>query len=608
MALNISVPISLFIFFLFSWIVNPALGFLHRRLALHRRELAAVFIMAMMAAVVPTEGYIEHMIPKIVSGYYYATPENQWTELIHPHMKPWIAPQDPAVVRYFFEGLPAEMPLPWSAWVRPLFFWTIFFLLLCFVMVCAMVILRRQWVDNERLVYPLVQLPLEMIRERGADGAARPFFKQPLMWAGFAIPFTILGINALHSYYNFVPAIVLQSGISLFRNTVGVSFAISFMTLGFSYFVNLQVLAGIWFFFIFVVIHRGIFNVLGIEMHQQLPDYSAPDAITAHEGMGAMIAFVLFILWIARGHLGDVFKKAFTGDPQVDDSQEMLSYRTAVFGMLSGLVALGVCLNMSGLPAWLVPWFLFVVFVLFIGLSRFVAEAGLATIRTPLYPQAFVTSSVGTTHLDIEGLVALGLSYSWVFKLRIFAMVACANALKIESVVEIGGTRRGLFAAIGLTLVVSLVGSTWFLLDQAYTYGGINLNQMFFGRHIEGPYATILMWMNNPSGVNWGGWFYTALGAAFMVLLMLARHYFLWWPLNPIGFPVAITFVGAQIWWSVFLIWVFKNLILKYGGPGIYRGLQPFFLGLILGNVAAGGFWFLVDGITGMQGNILVYF
>ncbi len=87
MALNISVPISLFAFFLFSWIVNPALGLVHRRLALHRRELAAVFIMAMMAAVVPTEGYIAHMIPKIIGGYYYATPENGWAELIHPDMK-----------------------------------------------------------------------------------------------------------------------------------------------------------------------------------------------------------------------------------------------------------------------------------------------------------------------------------------------------------------------------------------------------------------------------------------------------------------------------------------------------------------------------------------
>ena len=40
--------------------------------------------MTMMAATVPTEGYVEHMVPKIASVLYYATPENEWAELIHP--------------------------------------------------------------------------------------------------------------------------------------------------------------------------------------------------------------------------------------------------------------------------------------------------------------------------------------------------------------------------------------------------------------------------------------------------------------------------------------------------------------------------------------------
>ena len=108
--------------------------------------------------------------------------------------------------------------------------------------------------------------------------------------------------------------------------------------------------------------------------------------------------------------------------------------------------------------------------------------------------------------------------------------------------------------------------------------------------------------------VNWEGWFYVAVGGGVMVLLMLARHYFLWWPLHPVGFPIATTWVTNQIWMSVFLVWVFKSVVLKYGGPGLYRRIQPFFLGLVLGNVAAGGAWFLIDSSTGMQGNILVYF
>ncbi|MDP6176086.1 MAG: hypothetical protein QGF09_18150, partial [Rhodospirillales bacterium] len=250
--------------------------------------------------------------------------------------------------------------------------------------------------------------------EEGSGGLVRPFFRRPLMWLGFSIPFVILSLNALHSYYNFIPEIALETSVPLFRNTLVMPISLSFMTLGFSYFVNLQVLLGIWVFFLLIAMHRGVFNVLGIAMTERLTGYATSEAIPAHEGMGAMIAFVLFSLWVARGHLRAVARKAFVGDGEVDDADEILSYRTAVFGMIIGLVGVGVWLTLSGFPGWLAPWFLFIAFVLFVGLSRFVAEAGLATIRAPIYPQPLMTSNVGTTAIGSEGLVALGMTYPWI--------------------------------------------------------------------------------------------------------------------------------------------------------------------------------------------------
>ena len=48
--------------------------------------------------------------------------------------------------------------------------------------------------------------------------------------------------------------------------------------------------------------------------------------------------FVLWSLWIARGHIRDVWRKAIGKGPEVDDSTELLSYRTATFGfILAGL-------------------------------------------------------------------------------------------------------------------------------------------------------------------------------------------------------------------------------------------------------------------------------
>ena len=61
------------------------------------------------------------------------------------------------------------------------------------------------------------------------------------------------------------------------------------------------------------------------------------DPMIFHQAMGAMIALVLGFLWTGRRHLGAVARKALWGDPTVDDSDEIVSYRVAVCGVVCGL-------------------------------------------------------------------------------------------------------------------------------------------------------------------------------------------------------------------------------------------------------------------------------
>ena len=90
--------------------------------------------------------------------------------------------------------------------------------------------------------------------------------------------------------------------------------------------------------------------------------------------------------------------------------------------------------------------------------------------------------------------------------------------------------------------------------------------------------------------------------------LMVARHRFSWWPLHPLGFPVSMGWVMNQIWFSIFLAWLVKVTVLKYGGPRFYRSTRPFFLGVVLGQFVVGGVWLVIDGLTGTVGNqIRVY-
>ena len=49
------------------------------------------------------------------------------------------------------------------------------------------------------------------------------------------------------------------------------------------------------------------------------------------QGMGAMLALVASVLWTARRHLAGALRAAFGMDGAADDSDEILSYRAAVW-------------------------------------------------------------------------------------------------------------------------------------------------------------------------------------------------------------------------------------------------------------------------------------
>ena len=51
-----------------------------------------------------------------------------------------------------------------------------------------------------------------------------------------------------------------------------------------------------------------------------------------------------------------------------------------------------------------------------------------------------------------------------------------------------------------------------------------------------------------------------------------------------------------------------KVIVLKYGGAGLYRRSQGFFVGLIAGQALANGMWLVVDYFTGKVGNSIFGF
>ena len=603
MALDFSTAAAIFLFFLFVLLVHTGLGLIDRRLAFRSEELIVVYIMAIVACSIPTMGLTEYLLPIISGATYYATAENEWGVLVHPYIPSWLIPQDFTSVKYFYEGSPRGVGITWATWVTPLLSWVPLILGIYFSMVCLMVMLRKQWIVRERLAFPLAQVPLAMTADDGSGRALKPFFRSWLMWAGFLLPVLVGSLKALHNYFNFIPTVITQTSIPMFRNTASLQIALSFPMLGFTYLVNTDIAFSIWFFSIIARAQEGAFGVLGLSSPEKLW-YAPPEPIVAHQGMGAFIVLVLFGLWTARSHLGDVVRKAFRGDADVDDSDEILSYRVAVFGFLGVNAAISWWLWMAGMAAWVVPIYLGAMYLVFLAVTRIVAEGGVAAARAPLIASDFVHSSIGNTMLGPQSLTALGFTFVWAADVRTFVMASAANGLKLAEE-QLAWRKRGLFWAICLSVVVSIVASIWAVMYMGYTYGGINLNGWFFGPTggPAYPFNFITGELNNPDGPDWIGWLSTGIGGGVMTLLMLARHNFLWWPLHPLGFAVSSISLTNYLTLSVFLAWLIKSIILKYGGPGLFHRARPFFLGLILGQFFVAGIWLVIDYLTGMTDN-----
>ena len=608
MTLNISSPAAIFLFFVFTLFINVGLGLIGRRLALGRADLVLVYIMLLLACSVPTMPYVASLITVISGVSYFATPENQWEAIYLSRTPDWLVPKDYQAIKHFYEGLPEGQSIPWGVWVEPLAHWYGFFLVLSFMMICMSTILHRQWSNHERLTYPLAQVPLHMIgTEAGGVTRIGPLFRNKVMWMGFAVPFFMFSLTGLHHYFPFVPDMPFVIGrYYFFRGTIYWPMMLSYAWIGFFYLVNLEITFSIWFFYLLGKIQEGSFNTLGISSDERLSMYSTSQtADLTHQAMGAVLVFVLYGLSITCSQLRAVWRKAWRNNAGVDDSEEVLPYRVAFWGFFCSLLLIAVWLWSTGIPPVVLPLFLGACLVFYIMMTRVVATAGVPTTRVTMVAAYFVISTVGTSIIGTKALVALTYTYVWQSETRLFPMIPIANSLKLAE--NIPGSKRIVFWAMMVALVCSLAGATWIILELFYTHGGINLQRFFATGLPRRPFTDMVPPIMNATEPDVRGFIFTGIGGLIEGLLMFAHTRFYWWPLHPLGFVISVGWLTGWVWFSVFLSWLLKLIILKYGGGQLFKAARPFFLGLIIGEASVGGFWLVVDWVLGESGNFITF-
>jgi len=599
--------IAVLFFFLLTILVVPVFKFLKRHLAFSRTELITVYAMMLVGSVVVTTGFTGSFLSVITGAQYYATTENEWADLFLPYIHPWLAPTDSEAVRLFYEGLPRGIPIPWTAWQKPLIAWISFILVFYWVILCLGVLLRGQWVENERLVFPLTRLPLAMTGDADAeDSLVSHLYKNRLMWLGFAIPLFLHSWNSLNFYHDAFQKIALNGSIILLQGMVSMPIRLNLPVLGLAYLMPLNVAFSIWFFFLTNMVEKLIFARIGLQISGGGDIWTSGGATPAlaHQQAGGLFVLALFVLWTARGHFRRLWRLAARGEKAPG---EILSPRLAILGLLAGTLLMIAWLSLTGLSLHVTVLLVLGALIVFIGLSRIVCEAGLPGCQTPMVPQAFITRGFGPEILGLKNMTGLGFSTVWIGETAANMMNAVIHSLKLTSTED--RPSRRLPWVIFLAIAVGLVGSVWFTMEMAYAYGGINLHSWYYGGAPQWPFRYMASVYNLPESSLETRFTFTIGGGAVMALLLFLRQRFVWWPLHPLGFPIASTYTIVYYgWFAIFLAWLFKATILRYGGVRLYRTMIPFFLGLTLGEFFTASMWVFIDGMYDVQGNMIFNF
>jgi hypothetical protein len=578
------------------------------RLALRPAEIVAIYAMVLVASLATSRGILEKWIPTLVCYNYYATPANDWARLLFPKTPQWAVPfsvNGPAnqtVTRSFYEGLSPGQHLPWGAWATPLAAWGVAILLVLLTVACMASLLRRQWVDNEKLSFPLTVLPLELAKEHGG---LTSIFRQPLLWIGLAIPTIIYTLNGLHANYPGFPLIQLRfpldEGIKAmgrpWSDMGGVQIFMSMGALGFSYFLPAQLSLTMWSFFMFARLQNVAFSAVGIPP-EGMPMY--PTTLwNGYQVAGAFVVVVGYMLKSAwpylRKTVQGVMKGVETGE------RELLPARLALLGLIVGPVGLVIFFVKLGMSPGIA--LLQAVVYLFITLpvmARSVNEAGLLETETSFRPVDLVAMFTPLQTMTPKTMTALSLTDAVFMRdQRGNLLSAFLDSLKLADAVRLD--RRALLWALSAGLAVALILGGALHLMIPYRMGAVQLYPYVYQatpQWTAGAYAQAMQATPHYDGRLP---IFFASGAAITLLMTFLRTRYLWWPLGPLGMALSGTYGLFVFWFPLMLAWMIKSLINRYGGMRGFMALRPFFLGLILGEFAQAVIWAALAGFFRLQ-------
>lgn len=573
-------------------LVNALLQKLAPKLAFSPAELISFFILLSVATAPAGLDTMKTTFATIQGPARFASETNQWEPLFFRYLPEGMLVSDPGALNRLWEGessiFEARNYLPW---LGPVFRWWLLFTLLWSAPAGLAVLLRRRWVESERMSFPVVQLPRELSQRRLSG------FRHPAFWTAVGIVLFINLLNGLHVFIPSLPIVPVKIGQSDTFNlqkfftsspwTAVGRFHICFYPFitGLGLLLPSELSLSLWFFYLFWKAEAIFATALGWTTVREFP-------FMKEQSFGGYLAILGFSLWAGKRHFSEVWERIVTGTRGADDTGEALSYRTAALIFAAGAVGavlfgLYIQMSLAVAVAFFVQYYAMTVIV-----GRIRAEMGLPTHELErLGPTVLQGNILGPHILGKQNLTSLSLFFSFTRGMRNIPFPHQLEGLYLAPQTR-SDTRRLLIASMAMISFGTAL-SFFFTLFLGYRHGvGVDWAR-WMPWSCQEAWTQLSGWLRADQSFQWSRIIAMVVGFGVYFGLMVVRTRWIGWPLHPAGFAISTTWYMAHMWFPMLLAWFIKSLVMRYLGMKAIRGLTAAAFGLILADIISGSLWSL---------------
>lgn len=595
-------------FFVLVVLVNAPLHRWAPRLALTRGELAVVMAMMLAACGIAAQGMLRSLIPTMVSSFYLGQQDPRfWNNFLGLDLPQWLFPvgavvdgRNSPVLAWFYNRVPEGTAIPYSAWIVPLAGWGVFMFSLLATLFALARIVGPQWAVNERLSFPIAQMQNALIEPPEPGRSLNPLFRSRGFWIALGSVFFIQMLWGLDKYFpKFVPEIPLRYDLrTVFSETPWVYFgdtvkaATIYCTfIGITYFIPSRMGFSLWSIYLITEC---------IAVQRRSVQDEIPDAAWMDQHLGASVAFLVGVLWIGRAHWWAVMKQAFLFGRKSNGP----NYRPAVFTVIGGIVLMTIWLLAVGVHLWVAALIVAVLMLVHLVIARVVAETGLPFIRSYVNTMQVVTAVPPTLMSGHDVYFSGVFMQNGTWPSRESFLVFALHGLKVNGQLD-DQTKpsRGLVALIAWALVFGFIVSSVAWLNMYYTHSMPLTARSAVENHlalVDWPKGQIVDPLNQwadgrfPAKAHNPG-LQMGIGATVTGLLQFATLRWSGWPFMPVGYVLSYSPYIRNAWFSIFLGWLAKTVIVRFGGARMYQNARPLFVGLVFGEGLAAGCWMVIN-------------